>query len=154
MRIKKVSQTTPVTGQIVNGYSESKIDGYSANYINDLTSSWTVTTYNGSVMSSTNGSVQNYSIVNIFVNEAGTMAYMTGTLYNNHAAEGSATITFNSALKPNTEKNELNLIAFYNNSIIGENAKIATDGKITMQVYGTANGNSRHTIIPTLIFLK
>lgn len=37
MRIKKVSQTTPVQAQIVDGYSTSTTDGYSANYINALT---------------------------------------------------------------------------------------------------------------------
>lgn len=36
MRIKKVSQTTPSTAQIVDGYSESTTDGYSANYVNGL----------------------------------------------------------------------------------------------------------------------
>lgn len=34
MRIKKVSQTTPVQAQIVDGYSTSSTDGYSAHYIN------------------------------------------------------------------------------------------------------------------------
>ena len=37
MRIKKVSETTPVQAQIVDGYSESTTDGYSANYINQYT---------------------------------------------------------------------------------------------------------------------
>ena len=37
MRIKKVSQTTPVQAQIVDGYSTSTTDGYSANYINQKT---------------------------------------------------------------------------------------------------------------------
>ena len=36
MRIKKVSQTTPVQAQIVDGYSTSTTDGYSANYVNGL----------------------------------------------------------------------------------------------------------------------
>lgn len=35
MRIKKVSQTTPVTAQVVDGYSTSTTDAYSANYINN-----------------------------------------------------------------------------------------------------------------------
>ena len=35
MRIKKVSQTTPVQAQIVDGYSESTTDGYSCNYVNE-----------------------------------------------------------------------------------------------------------------------
>lgn len=33
--LKKVSQTTPVSAQIVDGYSTSTTDGYSANYINN-----------------------------------------------------------------------------------------------------------------------
>ena len=36
MRIKKVSETTPITGQVIDGYSESTTDGYSANYVNEL----------------------------------------------------------------------------------------------------------------------
>ena len=36
MRIKKVSQTTPVTAQVVDGYSTSTTDAYSANYVNGL----------------------------------------------------------------------------------------------------------------------
>lgn len=35
MRIKKVSQTTPTIAQIVDGYSTSTTNGYSANYINN-----------------------------------------------------------------------------------------------------------------------
>lgn len=35
MRIKKTSQTTPIQAQIVDGYSESTTDGYSANYVNN-----------------------------------------------------------------------------------------------------------------------
>lgn len=35
MRIKKVSQTTTTQAQIVDGYSESKIDGYSCDYVNN-----------------------------------------------------------------------------------------------------------------------
>lgn len=34
-RIKKVSQTVPTYGQIVDGYSDSTTDGYSANYQNE-----------------------------------------------------------------------------------------------------------------------
>lgn len=34
-RIKKVSQTVPTYGQIVDGYSDSTTDGYSANYVNN-----------------------------------------------------------------------------------------------------------------------
>lgn len=36
MRIKKVSQTTPVTAQVVDGYSTSTTDAYSANYVNNM----------------------------------------------------------------------------------------------------------------------
>lgn len=35
MRIEKVSQTTPTSAQIVDGYSTSTTDGYSANYVNN-----------------------------------------------------------------------------------------------------------------------
>ena len=34
MRIKKVSQTTPTQAQVVDGYSTSTTDSYSANYVN------------------------------------------------------------------------------------------------------------------------
>lgn len=37
MRIKKVSQTSSIQAQIVDGYSESTTDGYSANYVNNVT---------------------------------------------------------------------------------------------------------------------
>ena len=36
MRIKKVSQTTPTQAQVVDGYSTSATDSYSANYVNKL----------------------------------------------------------------------------------------------------------------------
>ena len=36
MRIKKVSQTTPTQAQVVDGYSTSTTDSYSANYVNGL----------------------------------------------------------------------------------------------------------------------
>lgn len=36
MRIKKVSQTTSTQAQVVNGYSTSTTDSYSANYVNEL----------------------------------------------------------------------------------------------------------------------
>ena len=35
MRIKKVTQTTPVQAHLTNSYSTSTADGYSANYINN-----------------------------------------------------------------------------------------------------------------------
>lgn len=37
MRIKKVSQTTSTQAQVVDGYSTSTTDSYSANYVNNLT---------------------------------------------------------------------------------------------------------------------
>ena len=48
MRIKKVSQTTPVQAKIVDGYSTSSTDGYSANYVNSITADndWTPITTN------------------------------------------------------------------------------------------------------------
>jgi hypothetical protein len=45
------------------------------------------------------------------------------------------------------------MLTNYNNAATGENMTIATDGTITMQVYGTAGGNSRHAVMPNLIFL-
>lgn len=38
MRIKKVSQTTSTQAQVVDGYSTSTTDSYSANYVNELNS--------------------------------------------------------------------------------------------------------------------
>lgn len=35
-QIKKVSETTPITGQVIDGYSESTTDAYSANYVEGL----------------------------------------------------------------------------------------------------------------------
>ena len=128
--------------------------GYSADFINKMLSSWTNNNYTGSVMSSNNGSVQSYSSINIFVNDAGTLAYMTGTLYNNHTTAGEAKVTFNSILRPSTNQSPSNIVAFYNNTVIAENTNISTDGKITITAYGSANGNSRHTFIGVLIPLK
>ena len=36
MRIKKVSQTTSTQAQVVDGYSTSTTDSYSANYVNNI----------------------------------------------------------------------------------------------------------------------
>lgn len=36
MRIKKTSATTPIQAQVVNTYSDSQINSYSCDYINDL----------------------------------------------------------------------------------------------------------------------
>ena len=36
MRIKKISQTTPIQAQVVDGYSTSANDSYSCNYVNGL----------------------------------------------------------------------------------------------------------------------
>lgn len=36
MRIRKISETTPTTSNIVNEYSTSTTDGYSANYVNNI----------------------------------------------------------------------------------------------------------------------
>ena len=38
MRIKKVSQTTPIPAQVVDGYSDSTSNAYSCNYVNSLNS--------------------------------------------------------------------------------------------------------------------
>lgn len=55
MRIKKVSETTPVQAQIVDGYSTSTTDGYSANYINQKTN--IITAYRSADYSITTSSV-------------------------------------------------------------------------------------------------
>ena len=36
MRIEKVSQTTPTSAQVINQYSNSQTDAYSADYVNDM----------------------------------------------------------------------------------------------------------------------
>lgn len=43
MRIKKTTETTPVQAEIVNEYSTSTEDGYSANYVNGLITTQTET---------------------------------------------------------------------------------------------------------------
>lgn len=54
MRIKKVSQTTPTSSQIVDGYSESTTDGYSANYINGIRSTITASFNTNHTIATTN----------------------------------------------------------------------------------------------------
>lgn len=54
MRIKKVSQTTPVQAQIVDGYSTSTTDGYSANYINGTRSTITASFSTNHTIATTN----------------------------------------------------------------------------------------------------
>ena len=39
MRIKKVSETTPINAQVLDGYSSSTTDAYSCNYINSIVES-------------------------------------------------------------------------------------------------------------------
>ena len=36
MRIRKTSETTPITGTVTNSYNTSTTDGYSCNYINEF----------------------------------------------------------------------------------------------------------------------
>lgn len=35
-QIKKIAETTPITGNVINEYSESTTDAYSANYVNNI----------------------------------------------------------------------------------------------------------------------
>lgn len=151
--IIKAFQTAGVVAEVVNSKSTSTENVYSANYINKMFDFSDSYNYSGSVMTSNNGTVQSYSSVTIHVNKLGTIAYVEGTLYNNHSTAGAATITFSSALRPSATKSALNILTNYNNALTGENMSIDTNGTITMSVYGTASGNSRHTITPTLIWL-
>lgn len=151
--IIKAFQTAGVVAEVVNAKSTSTTNVYSADYINKMFDFSQTYNYSGSVMTSSNGTVQSYSNINFHVNALGTLAYAEGTLYNNHSTAGGANVTFNSALRPSSSKSALNIQTNYNNALTGENMTIGTDGKVTMQVYGPAGGNSRHSIIPTLIWL-
>lgn len=139
-----------------NEYSDSTTEGYSANYVNNLANKFKFTkkyTYNGTNMSTTNGTVRDYSSINIHTNDDESVVYIQGTLYNNHSTEGGATVTFATPLRPTNNVSIMNILTFYSNQQVGENMDISTNGTVSMMVYGTANGNSRHAIIPVLIFL-
>ena len=58
MRIKKVSQTVPTYGQIVDGYSTSTTDAYSCNYVNGL---HTIENKTSSIQPDSNFTVNAYS---------------------------------------------------------------------------------------------
>lgn len=57
MRIKKVSQTTPTQAQVVDGYSTSTTDPYSANYVNGIGGNVLWTNPNPSTAISTDTSI-------------------------------------------------------------------------------------------------
>ena len=57
MRIKKVSQTTPTQAQVVDGYSTSTTDSYSANYVNSMGGNILWTNPNPSTAISANTSI-------------------------------------------------------------------------------------------------
>lgn len=79
MRIKKTSQTTTTQAQIVDGYSESKIDGYSANYVNNNIKSKYTQLWTGHASSGTevlNDSIENYDFILVVVRGGG---YTRGT---------------------------------------------------------------------------
>lgn len=151
--IIKANQTAGVVAQVVNQQSSGSTNVYSIDYINKMFAFTKTYTYTGSNMTSNNGTVQSYSSITVHTNELGTIAYVEGTIYNNHSTNGLATITLSSALRPAASKSILNILTNYNNAVTGEVMNIATNGTITMGVYGTAGGNSRHTITPNLIFL-
>jgi microcystin-dependent protein len=151
--IIKAFQTAGVVAQVVNRQSSGSTNVYSIDYINKMFAFTKTYTYSGSNMTSNNGTVQSYSSITVHTNELGTIAYIEGTVYNNHSTAGSATITLSSVLRPGASKSIFNMLTNYNNAATGENMTIATDGTITMQVYGTAGGNSRHAVMPNLIFL-
>lgn len=151
--IIKAFQSAGVVAEVVNSKSTSTENVYSADYINKMFDFSQTYNYSGSVMTSSNGTVPSYSSITFHVNALGTIAYAEGTLYNNHSTAGAANITFSSALRPSSSKSMLNIQTNYNNALTGENMTIGTDGTVTMQVYGPASGNSRHAIIPTLIWL-
>ena len=151
--IIKAFQTAGVVAQVVDRQSSGSTNVYSIDYINKMFAFTKTYAYTGSNMTSNNGTVQSYSSITVHTNELGTIAYIEGTVYNNHSTAGAATITLQSALRPAASKSMLNIMTNYNNQVVGENMSIATNGTITIQVYGTAGGNSRHTITPNLIFL-
>ena len=151
--IIKAFQTAGVVAQVVDRQSSGSTNVYSIDYINKMFAFTKAYTYTGNNMTSNNGTVQSYSSITVHTNELGTIAYIEGTVYNNHSTAGSATITLSSVLRPGASKSIFNMLTNYNNATTGENMTIATNGTITMQVYGTAGGNSRHAVMPNLIFL-
>ena len=141
---------------IKNLENSSTEDTYCCNYINKIANKFKFTktyTYNGTNMSTTNGAVRDYSSITIHANDDESVIYIEGTLYNNHSTGGGATVTFTTPLRPTENVSMMNILTFYSSQQVGENMDILTNGTVSMGVYGTANGNSRHAIIPVLIFL-
>lgn len=149
MDIFEWTENTPVTANNLNEM-QNTVNG-NIQPILDFLNLNNAVTYTGSDMSSSNGTVQSYSSITVRCNDTGTMAEISGTIYNNHASTGEALVTLpRTALRPTQERTISNCVALYNNTVIGESIKIATDGTITFSLYGNASANSRHTIIPTM----
>ena len=77
MRIRKVSETAPVQAQIVDGYSTSTTDGYSANYLNGKLENykvlWTGTCAKGGTVT-LNDNIKNYN--HVFIRIGTNATYM------------------------------------------------------------------------------
>ena len=127
-------------------------DGFNLNNLFRFTKSYTCS---GSNMTTTNGTIQSYSSITIHYNDAESMMYVEGTFYDATTTTGSATVTFTCPLRPSKNVTVNNILSFYTYSsqIIGESFTLATNGTVTMNIYGTANDNSRHTIVPVWIYL-
>ncbi len=91
MRIKKVSQTTPVQAQIVDGYSTSTTDGYSANYLNSQLENykvlWTGTCAKGGTVT-LNDNIKNYNQVYIRIGTSATY-FMCPVIQTSSAIRGN-----------------------------------------------------------------
>lgn len=112
--------------------------------------------YSGSQMTGTNATIQSYSSVYVASNSDGSIGKIYGTIYGVRSTAGSFTAKISGTkLRPASQININNAsITLYENGVVGEYITIDTNGDITFYLYGGANVNSRHTLIPCLYFMK
>lgn len=152
MNIFEWTENTPVTANNLNEM-QNVVNGNTATLKDFLTLDNSIT-YTGADMTSSNGTVQNYSSITVRYNDEGTVAEISGTIYNNHSSTGAANITLpRTPLRPAAAKTLNICVSFYNNTVIGESVTVATDGTIVFNLYGNASANSRHTIVQNLNIL-
>ena len=144
MRIRKVSQTTPIQAQVVDGYSTSQIDSYSANYVNNTFELkgkiiWTNSNPTNNFDAQTitlDESLDNYDCYEIVFKHsmAGNRFYSTGKI-----PVGHGTICFYTAneryYRPTSDIVSGSSITFENSRTIGTGGTEIVDNSRAIPVY-------------------
>lgn len=103
MRIKKTFQTTVPTGKVLNNYTESNVDTYSCNYINEIDKLFGEVIYESDIGKTDNitleKDISNYNEIEISAKDANGHLYPTQRFNVNKQA--SSTIYFNSTFNVN-----------------------------------------------------